>query len=1036
MSKKPITHSRWLRGLQAGFDRFAQPKGSFSRVSNMVYTRRGALKTADGSLILSAFGGINPISWNPLTNEFWREIYYYAPSSGVRAGYYGLYGDPVTNLSGSLGTPTLSAVGTGLTGTYFVKMTAVDGVGGESPASPEANIALVNQGLHITWSAVTNAYGYNIYIATSSGLEILWLPAGSLATGVGVSVIGGATTAVTVDNTWISNGNQSPTAVDTTQQLIFTSIPLGGYSVANAIKTLPAAVGAISTGSSSSVDTSSAPVTSTSEFRPTTAVAGGPVGGSNDYTNTNLAYDDNFTTDAIGQDETDEAGVAGPGAEETWSGFPASGGGTITAINLNVNTSMSTLFGGAAKTIVKYSLDAGSSWTQLFSTAVNYAQRTDSVTLPVTQDLTKVKVSVYVQAFAGKNTFVTSRVYEIWAVVTTQVSAGGSSGSSEAGTGGGTPNGGVTGICGPLPMITGFVGKMILALGNGITPYQSDGSSAGTTQLTNTFSAVYPARIASTLYSVGDQIQATIAAVNYIFTVTQGGTTGGGGAPAFAATLGSTVTDGQVIWKNTGQVSSSPAPRGAAHEEIYAGSLWVANTSPSLTTDQLDGPSALRMSDLNNPISWNPLNAAQIAPDDGDECTGIKAFTVAEAGIAPQNFLMFFKNFTTYMIQGLFGASNFSITRLQTDMGNVAARSIQFLPGFGIMRLTHLGFAVTDGIRDNLQDPEAIRPYLFAESTESDITRVDWSQIWFSKGAQTVEPPMYVCAVPLVGANASLISVVSGVSVNVITSGTPTLPTGGYYIQVGLRGPNGITGLSAIQGPFAVTGGSDFLRVTNSNVPAGYYGYRIWFGTSQNSLNQYVDGDTTVINIASPGSGGIPPTGINGAMTRLFAYDLIIKAWTVIDLPFSISVLRQARIEGSIPVTLAAGRFDESIRQLQNGDAAWDAGAANPVVQGSFKDAEVYLEGATVRLFHNQVIIRGDGGPTGISVTPQLNGRIQTTIQAALTALGSNQYEARARILKTVENLALTVSVSGPVTVESVSYEVEKKPVGASLIFS
>jgi hypothetical protein len=1026
---KAITHSRWIRGLQAGFDRFSLPKGAVSRISNMVYTRRGALKNCDGSLIFSAFGGLNPFSWNPLTSKFWREVFYYAPSSSIRTGYFGLYSDPATPLATSLGTPTLATNGTGLTGTYFIKMTAVDGVGGESAASPEANIVVANQGIKITWTPVANAYGYNVYVATSSGAEVLWLPPGDLAAAVGVSVIGSATSTIIIDNTWISNANQVPSTVDTSSQLIFTSIPIGGYSSANAVKTLPAAISAISTGSSASIDTTSAPVTTTTQFLPTATAAGGPVAGTHPFTSATAGGT------GLGESFTDESGHTDGGEQQSWSGFSADSG-TITAVTLSVNSSMSLSFGSHGIGTIRYSLNNGSSWYILALRSVAYSA-TDSASLPLTQDLTQVKVSAFVEGGATANSSATMHVLSIAINVTTLVASGGTSGSGGLGTGGGTPNGGVSGICGPLPMIVGFVGKMILALGNGITPYQSDGTTAGTTQLTNTFTAVYPARIASSLYNKGDQIEATVAGTAYVFTAQQEGTTGSGGPPAFAATLGSTVTDGQVVWKNTGQVTTSPAPRGAAHEEIYAGSLWVANTSPTLTTDQLDGPSALRMSDLNNPISWNPLNAAEISPDDGDECTGIKAFTVAEAGIAPQNFLMFFKNFSSYLIQGVFGSTNFSITRLQTDIGNVAARSIQFLPGYGIMRLSHLGFAVTDGISDKLQDPEAIRPLLFAETTEDDITPIDWSTAWFSKAAQTVEPPMYVCAMPLVGANANLIALLTGVTVTVTSSGSPMLPTGNYYVQVGLRGPNGVTSLSAISGPFAIVSGTSFLSVGNAALPAGYYGFRVWFGNSPTTLNQYVDGDSTTITIQAPGSGGIPPTSIAGALTRVFCYDLIIKAWTVFDLPFSISVLRQSRIEGSIPLTIAAGRSDDSIRQMQAGDQTWDAGATNPVIQWSFKDGEVYDEGASVILYHNQVIIRGDDAPSSVNVTTEINGQVQAIIQASLTALGVDQYEARARIFQRAENLALTISGSGPATVESVTYEVgAKKPIGSSLVIA
>lgn len=629
----------------------------------------------------------------------------------------------------------------------------------------------------------------------------------------------------------------------------------------------------------------------------------------------------------------------------------------------------------------------------------------------------------------------------------------GGSGSGSGGSSGfnpPTPTGGVTGQTSPIPLIVQFVNKMILALGNGITPYQSDGTTPNTIQITNSFVATYPAWAASTVFNQGDQIEVTISAVAYVFTATQGGVTGSGSAPAFSATKGSTVADNNIIWTNSGQVSSSPPPRGAAHAEVYAGSLWVANTGTVMSTDQLDGPSALGMSDLNNPLSWNPLNRAQIQPDDGDQCTGIKAFTVAAAGIAPQNFLMYFKNYSSFLIQGVFGASDFAITRLQTDMGCVAPRTLQFVPGYGIMRLSHLGFAVTDGITDKLQDPESIRPYLFPESTESDITPVDQTYIYFAKAAQTVNPPMYVCAVPLQGLATTAFS-----GINVVPG--PYGITQGFgittmYIIIQATAANGqvfssgeyVIPLTQSGGPGGHT--TVFAQAISFTLPtnAGVASWKIYTGGSSNGENKFysVPGGVSTFTITATTnfSSGSPVVDQGGALARIFCYDLIVKAWTVVDLPFPISVLKQFRSPGSQPITVMAGFYDSAIRRWQAGDTQWDAGAINAggstqQVQWSFQDEEVYIEGGAVKLFHDQAIIRGDGSPISIGVSAQINGKMRNTIQAALTALGT-QYDARVRIMRNAENLNLTISGSGPATVESVMYEVNPRPVGSALIFS
>ncbi len=440
------------------------------------------------------------------------------------------------------------------------------------------------------------------------------------------------------------------------------------------------------------------------------------------------------------------------------------------------------------------------------------------------------------------------------------------------------------------------------------------------------------------------------------------------------------------------------------------------------------------MSDLNNPISWNPLNAAQIAPDDADQSTGIKAFTVAEAGIAPQNFLMYFKNYSSYLIQGVFGATNFSITRLQTDLGCIASRTIQFLPGYGIMRLTHLGFAVTDGISDKLQDPEAIRPYLYAESTESDIATVDQSYVYFSKGAQTANPPMYVCAVPL------LVTVIGALAPPTVTATGGSLPSATYFVVI----QKIFAGNTVLQTAEISIGVATGIHVILPDDGKRNYTWRVFFGTASGQENNALYVSAGGANLFITTLSGVyqgPLLSSFGFLSRIFCYDLILKAWTVVDLPFPISVLHQFRKPGSNPITVMAGFADGALRRWQAGDVDWDAGATNAfeednLVDWSLRDAEVYTEGGTVNLFHNKAVIRGDGAPSAISATPQVNGRTQATIQAALTALGLSQFEGVVRILQTARNLNLTVSGSGPAVIESIDYQVVPKPVGSEVIIS
>ena len=392
----------------------------------------------------------------------------------------------------------------------------------------------------------------------------------------------------------------------------------------------------------------------------------------------------------------------------------------------------------------------------------------------------------------------------------------GSSGGSANNPGGGTAvnpaAGNIAGATCVIPDMIPFVGLTILALGNGYPPYQTDGTTGGTTALTNAFTGAFPSWVATTAYNVGDIIQPATPN-GHVYKCIQSGISGTS-TPTFPTGSGLTVSDHTAIWQENGS-NATPAPRGAAHAINHAGSLWLWNTSPTNSTDNLDGPSVLKMSDSNNPNSWNPLNVAFVGKNDGQQGMGMASFTIAETGITPTASLVLFKEFSTYQVIGVFGATDFEIEKAQTDLGCIAPRTIKFVPGFGIVRLSHLGFAVFDGVRDRLISEE-IRPYLFGGV--NDIVQMDQSYAYMAKADVVAVPPMYVAAIPVIG------------------------------------------------------------------------------------------------------------NGNNGALTRLCCYDLVLKAWSIIDLPFAISAIRQLNIPGGLPLTVFGGWQDSMISRWQIGDQqGWQA---------------------------------------------------------------------------------------------------------------
>lgn len=186
-------------------------------------------------------------------------------------------------------------------------------------------------------------------------------------------------------------------------------------------------------------------------------------------------------------------------------------------------------------------------------------------------------------------------------------------------------------------------------------------------------------------------------------------------------------------------------PPGAKHGAFHLGSVWLWNTAQTSST--LDGPSSLRMSDANNPNSWPNANQTFISKDDGQVGMGLASFTIAETGISPTQTLVAFKNYSGYQVTGVFGSSNFAVQKIKSDMGCVAPRSIQFVSGFGIIRLTHKGFALYNGVDDKLISEE-IRPYIFGKD---ELPGISFASVNVSWAEQSQNPPLYIALCPIGG---------------------------------------------------------------------------------------------------------------------------------------------------------------------------------------------------------------------------------------------------------------------------------------------
>jgi hypothetical protein len=759
---KAIPVAPMLKGLAAETDIYTQPKGTFPRGANLLLNKRGALDTCDGSQLVHAFNGAIQSGRGKVMEPFLFQ------PTGASSYYLALMkaldiplGAP-QNLTASAGSG-----GTLAAGTYFYVVTALDGANGETNISNEVSATVGASGkVTLTWNFVPNAQGYNVYRGTASGgetilsgagLPVPQVPFGNLT----VSYVdsGAASSATTPIVPAASNGVEK------------TSLVVGGLIVVNFFTLSPHNLTAGNTISAAGVTNANfnAPytvlaVTSNITFRATTnapsvvalpigTISGGGVvisSGPPPIVDTTqqcalfqmplivgspaplpVAYNNSNIVALYPADLRpiipDGGGGGGSGGGGGTGGGGATGGTTVS--------------GGVAGTLSfipqmvqftnRVAMALGNGFPpQLFSDA------TGTPTNPATVEEIS---SVTVDAFG---------------VVTVTVPDGHGLLTSPTQVGANVLLSGITNALynGAFPTIS-IVSSTVFKVRNlaAIGQAASSGGTSTTTSvpIVSTFVPGFPTWTTAVAYSTNSIVTPTVAN-NHFYKAIQGGVSGGS-QPTFPTTTGAQVSDGSIIWQEAGLTNTAaPPPPGCGHVTVYAGSLWMLNTSPTNTSTGIDGPCSLRMSDVNNPNSWNPINQAFLDKDDGTEGMGLASFTITAQGIPPEGSLVVFKNYSGYQVVGVFGSVNLTIQRIKSDMGCLAPRTLQFVPGYGITRFSHLGFAVFDGVEDKIIS-EDIRPFLFPTNDfqEQDIVVLDASAQSLMWGFQTANPPMYCAAMPV-----------------------------------------------------------------------------------------------------------------------------------------------------------------------------------------------------------------------------------------------------------------------------------------------
>jgi len=178
----------------------------------------------------------------------------------------------------------------------------------------------------------------------------------------------------------------------------------------------------------------------------------------------------------------------------------------------------------------------------------------------------------------------------------------------------------------------------------------------------------------------------------------------------------------------------------------------------------------------------------------------------------------------------------------------------------------------------------------------------------------------------------------------------------------------------------------------------------------------------------------MPIGNSGGKLTRIFCYDLVLKCWAVVDLPFAISTLYQARPVTSVAITLMGTFDDGALHRWQAGDDEWDNSIDTPgpsPVNWSVETPMVYnSKSQTGRIYAHQLIIRGrlTDLTSILAVQLKLQGEAPTLAQTTLYTSPNIQdglFTAHTGIKEKVINLDGIISGSGAVELNSFTWQIK-----------
>jgi hypothetical protein len=182
----------------------------------------------------------------------------------------------------------------------------------------------------------------------------------------------------------------------------------------------------------------------------------------------------------------------------------------------------------------------------------------------------------------------------------------------------------------------------------------------------------------------------------------------------------------------------------------------------------------------------------------------------------------------------------------------------------------------------------------------------------------------------------------------------------------------------------------------------------------------------------------------NTSLNRLFIYDLVLKAWGIIDLPMTsapssyISSIYQARTPGIQPLTLIGGYDSGSIQIIQNGSSLWKLTSSPVAVKWAVTTPEIFNTGdPSGEVQIATLLIRGTnttGNPITVTVNLQTEAGYITDPRVYNTGIG--EFQLFIGINETALSANAAISGSGIVELESFTWNVQPKSSNVPMVLT